>query len=60
MSTSKEAIHAAEKKIEDVLNDLEDSHDIRAFRMQIISERGQYAESYLLSQLEARAFNHEL
>ena len=44
MSTSKEAIHAAEKKIENVLNDLEDSHDIRAFRMQIISERGQNAE----------------
>tara|TARA_R110000796_G_scaffold169952_1_gene286786 strand:- start:100 stop:273 length:174 start_codon:yes stop_codon:yes gene_type:complete len=44
MITTKEAIREAESKIEGALNDLEESHGIRAFRMQVISERGQNAE----------------
>ena len=43
MITIKEAIRKTETKIEGALNDLEESHGIRAFRMQVISERGQTA-----------------
>ena len=42
--TTKEAIRHAETKIEQALDELEDSHGIRAFRMQVISERGDNAE----------------
>ena len=42
--TTKEAIRQAEEIIENALDELESSHGIRAFRLQVISERGQDAE----------------
>ncbi len=42
--TAKESIRDAETKIEETLNNLEGSQNIRAFRIQVLSERGQKAQ----------------
>ena len=55
MITTKEAIRKTETKIEGALNDLEESHGIRAFRMQVISERGQTAEITITPDDKGRA-----
>ena len=42
--TTKEAIRNAEFRIEEVLNELEDSHNVRAYSIRITSSRGDDAE----------------
>ncbi len=42
--TRKQAIHDAEAQIEDILDELENSSNIRAYSIRITSVRGQDAE----------------